>query len=839
VQILLNALWGGSVDLPGAVTFWFTGERDKTSFHLPLSQVSGLADADHLELAELAGKSNVYFGNGLRRLGLTEHQQGGRKDVIALPALVLDIDFADRWAHKAQNLPADLDEAAVLLDDVPDPSIVVGTGNGVHLYWLFKEPLLLNTTAQRLAAAKAVKKFQGGIIARAQEHGWHLDDTHSIQRVWRVPGFINRKNDKPVELWHCDADVRYDLAELGLKVKGAEWTTAPTPIPVPSVSWDQEEANLSELRDQLQMIRSDMRWHKAIQAALKGESMAKPGARDLTLQGVCSTIAWLPSGRKASSKQLAEILRPSLTEWTKEETAKLTVEQEMVKAADKIGRSQEDYWDQQRKARPLLEGIAHALGVSLKSNGKAAPDNDFFLRHAIIQYRSAFYVFDWRYDRYSGAKTDRELVTVCRDAWANGPAALSIRYNSDKGKPITKKTARLCEEYCTVVDRVIGDLNIERSRFELLPPPNAGIQFREAFAIKRVTDEEFSPQIDEWLRLFAADQYGILCDWIATATKLDEPNSCLYLDGFSGSGKSLLAKGLARLWHEGDPTAFRDAVGAFNDDLGKCPLVWIDEGLGGHKNLTEQVRRLVAQHSFTMSAKFLPNRSIQGALRLMICANNDEILNDPKLSTQDEQAMVKRILYIKTHEAAERYLVEHGGRDFTTPWVEGDGLARHCLYLQKNRTVKRAGRFLVEGDSTEMHRKLVITGDANGQIYEWITRFATDPKPAQLRWGQVHQRPLAIIGGGQILICAEGLLDCWEVYMTEKIQKPSAHRAGRVIKKVSQGRTRLGPRGDRVWFHCVKPELILAWCEANQVGNQDRIEDNLHEDLGQDERQPA
>lgn len=191
-----EALWP-RCELQGAVTIWLNPGRE--SLHVPIRSLLASGDSDLDELRSMAGARDVYFGLGLRRFGLDTNQQGRKVDVVALPGFALDVDFFSAVAHKAHNLPRDLDEASVLFEGEVDPSIVVHTGNGVHAYVLFDEPMLLSTDSQRTRAQKLYRRWQQPFLRKAKERGWHLDGTAEIQRVWRVPGFVNQKTNRVVE----------------------------------------------------------------------------------------------------------------------------------------------------------------------------------------------------------------------------------------------------------------------------------------------------------------------------------------------------------------------------------------------------------------------------------------------------------------------------------------------------------------------------------------------------------------------------------------------------------------------------------------------------------------
>jgi len=174
----------------GSLTVYFL--PSKKSAHFLLGHQ--LTDEDLADIRqENEAGSNVYFVLGLVEEGLPVHQRGKKSDIVALPAFALDIDFAHPKAHKAKNLPAGPDDAALILEGAPEPSIVVDTGHGWHLYWCFDVPILLKTESQRTQLQKAYKAFQAPFITRAAARGWHLDSRPSLEGVWRVPGFQNWK----------------------------------------------------------------------------------------------------------------------------------------------------------------------------------------------------------------------------------------------------------------------------------------------------------------------------------------------------------------------------------------------------------------------------------------------------------------------------------------------------------------------------------------------------------------------------------------------------------------------------------------------------------------------
>lgn len=195
---LLRALWPEPPE-GGILTIWEM--PGKTSLHYPLTDVLACSNADVAELLGQLEGHDVYFGHGLRCDDLEGNQRGTKKHVNWLPGFVLDIDLfnpENPEAHKAGEgeLPRDDNDVDAIIEGAPPPTAIVHTGNGYHLYWGFDKPQELTCKAARDAAAKQFEAFQQPFIDRAKELGFHLDKTASIDRVWRLPGSRNEKQNR-------------------------------------------------------------------------------------------------------------------------------------------------------------------------------------------------------------------------------------------------------------------------------------------------------------------------------------------------------------------------------------------------------------------------------------------------------------------------------------------------------------------------------------------------------------------------------------------------------------------------------------------------------------------
>lgn len=92
---------------------------------------------------------------GLRRKGLGRYRRGSADDVLALPALFVDVDDTSHCALQT------------LQDMQPQASCISFTGGGFHAYWILDEPLNDMTLARKLLRALA-KATNGDFLSPVQ-----------------------------------------------------------------------------------------------------------------------------------------------------------------------------------------------------------------------------------------------------------------------------------------------------------------------------------------------------------------------------------------------------------------------------------------------------------------------------------------------------------------------------------------------------------------------------------------------------------------------------------------------------------------------------------------------
>jgi hypothetical protein len=139
------------------------------------------------------------MGIGARKERLIKGR-GTLKDIIAIPGFWLDLDFeSEPGTHKVGSLPPDLAACLNLLRASPyEPTLVVHSGHGLQVYWLFNEAWYFANDAERTRADKLCASWQSWFKTHAKKYGWHIDSTADLTRVFRIPDTYNCKTDNHI-----------------------------------------------------------------------------------------------------------------------------------------------------------------------------------------------------------------------------------------------------------------------------------------------------------------------------------------------------------------------------------------------------------------------------------------------------------------------------------------------------------------------------------------------------------------------------------------------------------------------------------------------------------------
>jgi septum formation inhibitor MinC len=158
-------------------------------------------------------KTNIYFGLA------TRNGHGGTKaDIINIPGAWTEIDF--------KTIP--IDKADKLLKECPlQPTFIIQSGGGYHVYWLFREP------TDNISIVE--------VINRQLAQFFESDPVHNADRILRLPDTFNYKYSpkRPVKVKIYNQNNQYNESDFEehlppLKNVGADGKTNNPP------GWEDE-----------------------------------------------------------------------------------------------------------------------------------------------------------------------------------------------------------------------------------------------------------------------------------------------------------------------------------------------------------------------------------------------------------------------------------------------------------------------------------------------------------------------------------------------------------------------------------------------------------------------
>jgi len=566
--------------------------------------------------------------------------------------------------------------------------------------------------------------------------------------------------------------------------------------------------------------------------AVAGEPFAEPGSRDESMFRIANAVA--ESWPDVDPGSAASVLAPAVAAMqavAPDCPGPDVLEDKVRRAVRRLEEEQERLAKERKDAvrAMILDAFDGARSDPYSEDelaqfaAEAKTTQQGFRRRWIVQLARSFYFF--KSGSYLHPVPWDTMITRAERELAPATSAGVTVWKADaNGQPRLKTIQELMIEYGTVADLAVADMTAVRSRYDA----KSGTII-EAPCPPRELQPQESPAVAEWLRLFAGEELESLLTWIAALGFLDQPCGALYLDGVRGVGKSMFAQGLSRLWTVHGPTALEDVSSAFNDGLQKCPLVFGDEVLPDVLKKTEgtgYLRQLIQARRHTLRRKYLPTATITGSVRLLLAANNIHMLDTYEhLTPADIEAIKERVLYIKTNPKAADFLREVG-RDGWNEMVEGDGIARHALWIRETHPVNRNRRFIVTGKTSDLHRALSTGQGLASAVCHWCVNYLLEPGKMDAL-GTLLVR----ISKGRLLVQAKGLSDHWEMYTTN-VRSPAAGRIQRSLSALAENRKvqMTGWKGRRQNYWEIKGENLLQWANDHGYCTEDELLDALNTD---------
>lgn len=167
------------------------------------------------EMLEISEVDDVYFGVG-RMEERPARGRGRSEDMTALSAFCLDIDIGTE-NHSSTDYPPTIDEGLSLLDGFPfQPTAIVNSGHGLHIYFAFDKPMIFSSAEHRREVANTSNAFQRHFIELARHKGYSLDNVGDLTRILRLPDTINHKGDgkKVVQILKLSHESRVNYEEV-------------------------------------------------------------------------------------------------------------------------------------------------------------------------------------------------------------------------------------------------------------------------------------------------------------------------------------------------------------------------------------------------------------------------------------------------------------------------------------------------------------------------------------------------------------------------------------------------------------------------------------------------
>lgn len=557
---------------------------------------------------------------------------------------------------------------------------------------------------------------------------------------------------------------------------------------------------------------------RALPKLRDGLAFAEPGHRDDTILRVVSEL--IRAYPECSDDSIVQIFEPSIDLMLAQDPSGpdlAVVREKITRARANQGRFLEAR-DVARATEKVAVQLSHLGQDAYTTEDVAAwaadiaPDMtpEAFQKHWIYQLGSTYY-FRFR-DTIVGPKVKPEMTknatVYLAPAHAVGVDAYTV---TQQGALVPKSPEQLVEDYGTPLAYVEASLIAQTTHYD-----HARGVLVDAVRPMRKLTPAFSTAVDGWLDVLGGADADLLKAWLALSVDLRYPLPAIYFDGLKNGGKSLFAQSLARLWTTTQATSAESLARAFNSAITECPVVFADEflppELQGARG-TGRLREIIASRSRTLTRKYIPDAPLDGCIRLIMAANNPNLLgSEEHLTENDISAIAERFLYIYVTQASVDYLA--GLPDGGAAFRDADVFAKHVLHLAENAPA-RDGRFGIRPRPSRLHRSLTVGSGARSKVCNWLVG-------ALLNRGNLSARPKLTEGlrvyDGALYVSSTTLVEFWDAVKTNT-RAPTTQQIGSAVTALSDRTDVLQGRALRR----VRTDLLLQWCEETGYADPDAV----------------
>jgi hypothetical protein len=344
---------------------------------------------------------------------------------------------------------------------------------------------------------------------------------------------------------------------------------------------------------------------------------------------------------------------------------------------------------------------------------------------------------------------------------------------------------------------------------------------------------EHSADVATWLQMLGGQQHHTdLLTWLRWVGALDKSLACLYVKGAKGTGKTLLAHGLARLWSEAGATPATAVSGDYHDLMTRCPLVLADEAFPAQwtgKHGGARFREFIAAPSRMQNPKGLPAVMVEGYPRVIAAANNDSLIQmRESLTPEDRAAIEERIFYLEVPVEAASFLASlERAQPGRLDHFASHEIAAHVTWIEDELNLPRQGRFGVRAQSSKVHEQLKYAHAINAATAEWIIGYILHPD----RWhsacagGDSVTRRLVLVDAGRLNINVRAMRSqgLWEMYVSSPRAVPHVTALSAALVEWSDGRAQHG--GTK--YRSINVKQIAAFAESQQLATEAELRDAL------------